>query len=113
MQFHIPLQEAKEKLKQETSEFAEVFSHGTLQVELYQPILKDKQQQHSRDEVYVVVAGSGVFYFDGELKSYSKGDVIFVPAGIEHRFETFSDDFMTWVFFYGPEGGENRRVNEP
>lgn len=23
-----------------------------------------------------------------------------------HRFEEFSEDFATWVFFYGPEGGE-------
>ena len=27
-------------------------------------------------------------------------------AGVEHRFENFSDDFAVWVFFYGPEGGE-------
>ena len=28
------------------------------------------------------------------------------PAGVEHRFEEFSDDLAVWVFFYGPEGGE-------
>jgi uncharacterized protein YjlB len=33
-------------------------------------------------------------------------DVLFVPAGVEHRFEGFSDDFAVWVFFFGPEGGE-------
>jgi hypothetical protein len=32
--------------------------------------------------------------------------MLFVPAGIEHRFYDFSDDFCTWVMFYGPEGGE-------
>jgi len=25
---------------------------------------------------------------------------------MEHRFEKFSDDFATWVIFYGKEGGE-------
>jgi hypothetical protein len=25
---------------------------------------------------------------------------------MEHRFEDPSDDFGTWVMFYGPEGGE-------
>jgi hypothetical protein len=25
---------------------------------------------------------------------------------VVHRFEDFSDDFCTWVMFYGPEGGE-------
>jgi hypothetical protein len=29
-----------------------------------------------------------------------------VAAGVQHRFEEFSDDFATWVIFYGPEGGE-------
>jgi mannose-6-phosphate isomerase-like protein (cupin superfamily) len=106
MQFHIPLSTAKEKLAQAPSEFVELFKHGTLYVELYQPDKIDKQQPHTRDEVYVVVAGSGTFYYDGERKNYKTGDVIFVPAGIEHRFEDFTDDFMTWVFFYGPEGGE-------
>jgi hypothetical protein len=27
-------------------------------------------------------------------------------AGKPHRFEDFTDDFGTWVIFYGPEGGE-------
>lgn len=35
------------------------------------------------------------------------GDLLFVPAGVEHRFGPFTDDFATWVLFYGPEGGEN------
>ncbi len=30
----------------------------------------------------------------------------FVAAGVEHRFSKFSEDFSTWVFFYGPQGGE-------
>jgi hypothetical protein len=29
-----------------------------------------------------------------------------VPAGVPHRFVDFSDDFETWVVFYGPKGGE-------
>ena len=36
--------------------------------------------------------------------------LIFVPAGIEHRFENFTDDFSTWVIFYGPAGGEKDTV---
>ena len=28
------------------------------------------------------------------------------PLACVHRFEEFSDDFATWVMFYGPEGGE-------
>jgi len=34
---------------------------------------------------------------------------LFVPAGIEHRFENFTSDFATWVIFYGKEGGEKNQ----
>jgi uncharacterized RmlC-like cupin family protein len=29
------------------------------------------------------------------------GDVLFVPAQVPHCFESFSDDFQTWVIFFG------------
>ena len=59
-----------------------------------------------RDEIYVIARGSGEF-FDGKTsRSAVPGTCIFVPAGATHRFENFSDDFATWVFFYGPEDGE-------
>jgi mannose-6-phosphate isomerase-like protein (cupin superfamily) len=37
---------------------------------------------------------------------FTAGDVLFVPAGEEHRFERFSDDLILWAVFWGPEGGE-------
>jgi hypothetical protein len=37
---------------------------------------------------------------------FGPGDVLFAAAHVEHRFEGFSDDFATWVVFYGPPGGE-------
>lgn len=83
-----------------------VFAHGSLAVELYAPEDIDGQKPHSRDEVYIVAQGSGIF-FDGENRApVSQGSFVFVPAGQEHRFENFSRDFTVWVMFYGPEGGE-------
>lgn len=83
-----------------------IFSHGTLEVELYAPRGHDPQQPHSRDEIYVVARGSGSF-FDGERRHHVEpGSFVFVAAGQVHRFENFSDDFAVWVAFYGPEGGE-------
>jgi mannose-6-phosphate isomerase-like protein (cupin superfamily) len=37
----------------------------------------------------------------GERTPVGAGDLLFVPAGDIHRFETFSDDFCTWVVFIG------------
>ncbi|EWH00448.1 cupin domain-containing protein [Halomonas sp. BC04] len=86
--------------------FAEVFRHGSLQVEIYKPEGVDHQTPHTRDEVYVVISGSGQFINGETRQPFEAGEVLFVPAGVVHRFEDFTDDFATWVFFYGPEGGE-------
>jgi mannose-6-phosphate isomerase-like protein (cupin superfamily) len=89
--------------------FVELFRHGTLSVELYAPRGRDPQSPHNRDEVYVVVAGQGQFRNGGTRHPFGPGDLLFVPAGVEHRFEEFSDDLVVWVVFYGPKGGEARR----
>jgi mannose-6-phosphate isomerase-like protein (cupin superfamily) len=86
--------------------YVELFSHGTLNVELYAPRGTDPQTPHTRDEVYVVIEGNGTFRNGTERHPFERGDVLFVAAGVEHRFEEFSDDLAVWVFFYGPEGGE-------
>jgi mannose-6-phosphate isomerase-like protein (cupin superfamily) len=86
--------------------YVELFRHGTLSVELYAPRGHDPQTPHTRDEVYVVVAGHGEFVNDGARQRFGPGDLLFVPAQVEHRFENFTDDLAVWVVFYGPEGGE-------
>ena len=86
--------------------FAKVFEHGSLVVEIFAPRGTDTQQPHTRDEVYIVMRGSGEF-FNGEIRQQvAAGDFLFVAAGVEHRFENFTDDLVLWVIFYGPEGGE-------
>lgn len=93
--------------------FVELLAHGTLSVEIYRPVGQDLQTPHTRDEVYVVVSGVGEFVNGGQRKPFEPGELLFVPAGVEHRFENFSDDFATWVIFYGPEGGEDSKVPLP
>ncbi|PHN07475.1 cupin domain-containing protein [Flavilitoribacter nigricans] len=93
-------------LKAANHVFLELFTHGTLSIEIYQPDKVDLQQPHERDEVYVVIAGSGTFLNGGNRSTFGPGDFLFVPAGVEHRFEDFTEDFCTWVIFYGPKGGE-------
>ncbi|MFP5246491.1 MAG: cupin domain-containing protein [Thermoanaerobaculia bacterium] len=82
------------------------YEHGTLTVKLYAPRGTDPQQPHTRDEVYVVVSGSGTFVHGEHRDAFQPGDFLFAPAGLPHRFENFTDDLAVWVLFYGPEGGE-------
>ena len=86
--------------------FLQMFAHGSLEIEFYKPDKIDPQEPHTRDEIYVIASGSGVFFNGGKRQVFEPGEVLFVPAGVEHRFEAFTGDFATWVFFYGPEGGE-------
>jgi mannose-6-phosphate isomerase-like protein (cupin superfamily) len=86
--------------------FVVAYEHATLSVELYAPHGVDPQTPHLRDEVYVVVRGEGWFVVGLERQRFGPGDLLFVAAGVEHRFEEFSDDLAVWVIFYGPEGGE-------
>ena len=98
--------EALAQLSHIESPFKTLFEHGTLTVEVYKPEKVDLQQPHTRDEVYIIISGSGEFLNDGKRTTFRHGDFLFVAAGIEHRFENFTDDFSTWVIFYGLEGGE-------
>jgi mannose-6-phosphate isomerase-like protein (cupin superfamily) len=87
--------------------FALAMSHGSMSVELYVPIGNDPQTQHSQDELYFIQSGTGVLVIAGEHLSFAAGTCLFVPAGVEHKFERFSPDFSTWVVFWGPSGGES------
>jgi mannose-6-phosphate isomerase-like protein (cupin superfamily) len=84
--------------------FAGILDEGRdLEVEIYAPRGVDPQMPHRRDELYVVVSGSG-FFRAGDLRErFGPGDLLLAPAGAVHRFEEFSDDLVVWVMFYGPE----------
>jgi mannose-6-phosphate isomerase-like protein (cupin superfamily) len=82
--------------------FAPVFEHGDALVGLYTPREKDLQQPHDQDEVYVVVQGTGHFRNGSHRHAFAAGDVMYVSAFEEHRFEDFSDDLQVWVVFFGP-----------
>jgi len=92
--------------QQEDPRFTVVMRHGTMSVELYAPRGVDPQSPHAQDELYIVAKGEGRFVCDGRETRFRAGDALFAPAGKEHRFVEFSEDFAVWVVFYGPEGGE-------
>ncbi len=105
--YQVSLKEALKRVPdQKGNRFATVLTHGSLEVEIYAPKDVDLQTPHTRDELYVVMQGSGMFVNGDERHPFGPGDVLFVPAGVVHRFEDFSNDLAVWVVFYGPEGGE-------
>jgi mannose-6-phosphate isomerase-like protein (cupin superfamily) len=80
--------------------------HGTMKAGIYAPQQIDTQSVHKQDELYIIISGSGDFIKRDERRRFQVNDVLFVEAGAAHRFENFTDDFATWVIFWGPDGGE-------
>jgi mannose-6-phosphate isomerase-like protein (cupin superfamily) len=114
MKSKVGVEEALARLPGPAGErWATVLEHGTLDIEIYAPRGTDPQKPHTRDEVYVVVQGKGNFRNGPRVGPFGPGDVLFVPAHAEHRFEDFTDDLVVWVIFYGPEGGEAALASAP
>ena len=103
------LEDALKKLPDSPDEFRFHYGlrHGSMKVGLYTPRGTDPQSPHQQDELYIVISGVGDFLKSGGHVPFKAGDVLFVEAGAEHRFENFSADFATWVVFWGPNGGEH------
>jgi len=85
-----------------------LFQHGDANLLLFVPKDQDTQVKHERDELYVIQSGQGIFKRGNETVRFEPGDVLFVAAGTEHRFASFSGDFRAWVLFFGAQGGMPR-----
>jgi mannose-6-phosphate isomerase-like protein (cupin superfamily) len=103
---HLTVADVERRLPASGMRSTPAFEHGSLLIKLYAPRGVDPQTPHTRDEIYVVVSGRGTFINGERRHQFGPGDLLFVPAGVEHRFENFTDDLGLWVMFYGPEGGE-------
>ena len=86
--------------------FVTMMSGGTMNVEVYAPKDEDLQEPHTQDELYFIHSGRGELVINGQRFDCAAGDAFFVAAGVQHRFENFSNDLVTWGVFYGPQGGE-------
>ena len=62
---------------------------------------EDKQVPHAFDEAYVVLDGEGEIDVAGERRPIRRGEGVFVPAGVEHRFHAYGE-LTLLVVFNGP-----------
>jgi len=99
--FHASVAALLPQLPRPTGErWISAFERGQLSIEVYAPRGTDPQQPHTRDEVYVVVAGRATFVAGDRRFACGPGDVVHVPAGLPHRFEDFGDDLVVWGIFF-------------
>ena len=64
----------------------------------------DRQSPHTEDEVYVVLGGRARIAVGSEDSPVGPGSVVFVEAGVDHRFHDIEEDLAVVVVFAPPEG---------
>ena len=62
----------------------------------------DRQHPHLEDEVYYVISGSATIQVAGEDRPVKAGSLVFVAAGVEHRFHSIEKDLRVLVFWAPP-----------
>ncbi len=77
----------------------EPFEKDGVKLVFFAPEGTDYQTSHDEDEFYFIVRGSGELIIAAERFAVQPGDVFFVEAGVEHRFENFTD-LVTWAIFF-------------
>jgi mannose-6-phosphate isomerase-like protein (cupin superfamily) len=59
----------------------------------------DGQTPHKEDEIYYVVRGKAKMRLGREEREVREADVIFVEAGLEHRFFDITEELVLLVIF--------------
>src|SRR5215469_2662510 len=60
---------------------------------------EDRQRPHNEDEIYYVVHGKAKMQLGSTRRAVGAGDVIFVEAGLEHRFFEIEQEVELLVVF--------------
>lgn len=63
----------------------------------------DPQRPHGQDEVYLVVSGRASITVGMETTQVARGSVVYVPAGVAHKFHHITEDLRVMVVFSPPE----------
>ena len=66
------------------------------------PWYNDTQTPHKEDEAYFVVDGCGELSVSGRKQKVSKGDLLFVPRSVPHRFFTPFGKGLTLLIIFSP-----------
>lgn len=65
---------------------------------------RDPQPVHAEDEVYLVVRGRATIRVAEEERAVGPGSVVYVAAGVDHRFHSIEEDLEVLVLFAPAEG---------
>jgi mannose-6-phosphate isomerase-like protein (cupin superfamily) len=72
-----------------------------------EPGATDPQSPHTEDELYIVMSGRATVTVAAERRLVGPGSVVFVAAGVEHRFVDIEERLVVLVVF-GPAESSRR-----
>jgi mannose-6-phosphate isomerase-like protein (cupin superfamily) len=95
------LDEVAAERRRAGEEYLQFLNAGSLSVGLY--VLpaggEDTQQPHAEDEVYYVVGGRATVRVGEEDRPVGPGSLVFVGAGVPHRFHGIAEELSLLVVF--------------
>jgi len=99
----LELQDLLSRLQKEDGYFLDFLKIRNLEagIILLHPGENDTQEPHSSDELYYVIEGSGYMELGKTRRSVKKGSIIFVPAGMRHKFYGNKEDLVILYMFAG------------
>ena len=66
----------------------------------------DRQKPHKEDEIYYAVRGSAKVRIGNDVRPIEQGSVVFVEAGVDHRFFDIEQQLVLLVVFAPSETNE-------
>lgn len=95
------ISEVEEERRQSGKRYLEFLRIPVMSAGLYvlPPGGSDPQKPHKEDEMYYVVRGRAHMHVGAEDEAVVAGSVIFVEAGVEHRFHDIEENLEVLVFF--------------
>ena len=73
---------------------------------------EDRQPVHKEDEIYYVVSGRAVLRIGAEEQAVQPGSIIYVKAGVTHRFHSIKEELKVLVFFSTAIPSEGLKINQ-
>ena len=72
----------------------------------------DRQPVHKEDEIYYVVGGRATLRLGDEDQTVQPGSVIYIKAGVSHRFHSIKEELTVLVFFSTAAPGDGLKLNQ-
>ena len=100
-----PYEDDLKEISEHNRDFRRVLftgEHSQLVVMALQPEEEIGEEVHTVDQILYAVDGKGEAIVEGKTRSFGKGDVVVVPAGLRHNIRNRGDKAFKLFTVYAP-----------